>query len=388
MKKIIIVFMWIVTILVSCKKETGNNEEFVKPEARKIPTCGMEEAMASLSPEMREAMLKSVIRTEVQANELLLFLDFDGAVIRKGNANAMGIMSPIIRFSTANCPPPALTEQQKHDIVKLVKDDYSPFNIMVTTDQAIFDTYAPASYKQICIITTNPFVAGFPSNVGGVAPFAGLGTRLPFNPCFVFANGYGGDVSAVAAVISHEVAHTMGLGHQHRFNEECGYIAEYHPGFGTGAVSFVPIMGLSDLRRITNWWAQSCYSPVFGQVQHDFALLNSQVVVREDDFPNSPSANSTHSSGEINGILEQAGDADFILINFRNPGPVTITSENIDLKVSVYNLGGHLLSEHNDPNDTHVTIPSTNGKRYLKIEAVSNANVSSQFLTGQYKVTF
>ena len=126
----------------------------------------------------------------------------------------------------------------------------------------------------------------------------------------------------------------------------------------------------------------------FNVPQNDFVFLNNQVELRQDDFPNSPTGNNINMAPEISGILEQAGDVDFIRINFGNPGPVTITSENIDIKASLYLPNGQLIAEYENPDDTHVIIPSANGMRYLKIEAVSNANMSSQFMTGMYKITY
>ncbi len=387
MKKLTVLSAILLLIGISCKKDAREVINNLKePETQTKPVCGMEEAMARLSPEMRGAMQREAIQD--QAAELLLFLDFDGAAIRRGFPNPTGSVSAIIGVFQANCPPPSLTDQQKQEIIELVKDDFSPFNIVVTTDQAIFDAYLPFRNKQICIITSTPAVAGFPSGIGGISPFTFLGNRLPYDPCFAFANLYGGNVKAIAAVISHEVGHTIGLGHQHLFNDECGFVREYHPGFGTGLLSFAPIMGDAGFNRIDNWYAQSCHSPTFGQPQDDFELLNSQVVLKADDFPNSPEGNNTVDSGPIAGILEAQNDADYILINFKNPGPVTITSNNIDIKASLYNPGGHLVEEYNDPADISVTIPSANGKKYLKIEGAGNVNMASRFMTGKYTVSF
>jgi hypothetical protein len=67
---------------------------------------------------------------------------------------------------------------------------------------------------------------------------------------------------------------------------------------------------------------------------------------------------------------------------------VYATSENIDIKVSVYSPGGHLFSEHNDLGDTGIIIPRIKGVCYLKIEAASNENMLARFMTGEYEVTY
>ena len=383
MKKSVMTSWIAVILLTACQKRveippTKNTSQ----EKQQPSRCGMKEAMANLSPEIRSALASKGEATTFQAAELLLFLDFDGAFVRPGFPNPTGSVSSIVT-GVRYCPQPSLTQAQIIEIIELVKDDYSPFKIQVTTDQAVFDAYTPTRNKELCIITTVPSVIGMPSGVGGVAPWYGPGIRAPYDPSFVFANLYGGNLRDIALTVSQEVAHTFGLDHQHYYNEEdCHFIFEYHPGFGTGPLSFAPIMGGGFNKRISNWYGQSC------EVQNDFVFLNNQVELKPDDFPDSPTGNTSINANEINGVLEQTGDMDFMRINFRNPGPVTISSENIDIKVSLYTMGGHLLAEYDDPDDTNVTIPSANGMRYLKIEAVSNANMSSQFMTGQYKVFY
>lgn len=388
MKKLLLLIGLVVLLTTACKKQTEEVNNLTKVEQQR-PVCGMEEAMAGISAEMRQAMINESVKAESQAAELLLFLDFDGAVVFPGFPSPAGNRSPLLS-GTRNCPAPSLSAAQIEEVIELVKDDFSPFKIVVTTDQSVFNTY-PAANKQICIITTFPTVIGMANGISGVAYWAGLGYRLPFNPSFVFANIFGGDLAEIAFTISHEAAHTMGLGHQSLYNSNCGLINEYHPGFGNGTLGFGPIMGNGG-KRISNWFDQPCINPNSGGgPQNDFALLNSQVSVKEDDFPNAAGNPDSHQmvvGGLVEGILEEAGDADYILVNFRSPGPVTITSENIDLKVSLFNPGGQLISEHNNPDDTHVTIPSVRGLTFLKVEAVSNANMSSQFMTGKYKVSY
>jgi hypothetical protein len=279
-----------------------------------------------------------------------------------------------------------LTQAQKDEIARLVRDDFSPFNIRVTTDAAEFAAY-PRSNKEMCLITTIPQVIGQPSGVAGVSPFIGLGLRLPGDFAFAFSSAIGNTPTDVAAVVSHESSHLLGLGHQHRFGDSCNFLAEYHPGFGSGPLAFDPLMGEAFTDGINNWFAQSCPDPFFGLPQNDYDFINNQVEVRPDDFPDAAGGN-THPAGAFDGILERGGDVDFIRISFKKPGSVTIASDNIDLKVTLLTSGGHVVDEFNDPGSRDVTIPSAGGMRYLKIEAASNDNMSAQFMTGTYRVSF
>ena len=341
-------------------------------------TCGTEQAMAKMPREFKDAAEASA--TAFRANELMLYINFNpnGSVVQPGFGNADTLRSSIVT-GTRFCPPPSLTQAQKDEIVRLVSDDFSPFNIRVTSDPAEFAVY-PRPFREMCLITTVPSTIGQPSGVAGVSPFIGIGLRLPNDFAFAFSGLVGNDPGDVAAVVSQESAHLLGLGHQHLFGDSCGFLAEYHPGFGSGPLAFSPLMGEAFTSGINNWFAQSCG-------QNDYDLINSQVDIRVDDFVDT-AGKSGASGGELTGVLESAGDVDFIRINFKKPGPVTVSSDNIDLKVTLLNPGGHVIEEFNDPDSRDVTIPSANGMRYLKIEAASNVNMSAQFMTGTYRVSF
>lgn len=345
-------------------------------------SCGMEQAMERMPQSLKEAAEASA--TTFRSSELLLYINFnpDGTTVRPGFGSADNLTSSIVR-STSFCPPPSLTQAEKDEILRLVSDDFSPFNIRVTADAAEFAAYSRPN-REMCLITTVPQVIGMPSGVAGVSPFSGVGNRLPNNFAFAFSATAGNDPGDVAAIVSHESAHLLGLGHQHQFGETCNFIYEYHFGFGSGPLAFGPLMGDGFTTGINNWFAQACRGPFFPP-QNDYSLINDQVEVRADDFPND-AGGATIPSESFDGRLESGGDVDFIRINFRNPGPVTISSDNIDLKVTLLTPGGRVIGEFNDPDTRDVTIPSANGMRYLKIEAASNENMSSQFMTGIYRV--
>lgn len=361
------------TAVVSAQKEA--------PPAH--PICGTDQAMEKIPHAARQDMIAS--SSVFRASELLLYLNFNGGMLRPGFGNAENLTSELVSRPTG-CPAPFLTQAQKDEIVRLVSDDFSPFNIRVTTDATMFFAY-PRNNKEMLIVTTSPQVIGQPFGVAGVSPFAGIGFRLPNNIAFAFSSVVGNNPSDVAAVISHESAHLLGLGHQHLYSDSCNFLTEYHPGFGSGPLSFAPLMGEGFSRGVNNWFAQSCTDPFFGVAQNDYELINSQVEIRADDFPDTPDG-STIAAERVNGVLERAGDVDFLRINFKGRGAATITSNNIDLKVTVLTPGRHVVEEFNDPESTGVTIPLVMGMRYLKVQAASNENMSSQFMTGTYRVTY
>lgn len=348
--------------------------------------CATDVSSASLYFSILDKQKSRTESADLRAGELLLFLDLDGAFVTRGNPNSSGTSSPIISRS-AICPPPNLTAEKKARIVELVRDDFSPFNIRVTTDQFEFDNY-PSSNKQICILTTRPGVVGFDNQTAGVSPFAGLHFRMSSNPSFVFADALGNRVEDVAAVISHESGHGLGLGHQHGYDSACNIRGEYHLGFGSGPLAFLPTMGSGIGVGVSNWFAQPCLEPIFGEAQNDYDLINEQVSVRADDYPDVPGHSLIKEQGIVSGVLERGGDIDYLRLNFRRGGPVTVTSDNIDLKVTLLNAAGVVLAEFNDPDTTSVSIPNAVGVNYLKVEAAGNENMAAQFMTGTYRVNF
>lgn len=348
------------------------------------PVCGTERVMARMPAKQRGDLVASSVAS--RAAELMIYLHFDGGPVFGGFENAGSFRSSMITF-TRNAPPAPLTEAQRAEVARLVADDYSPFNIRVTTDIAEFQAY-PSGQREMVIVTTNPGVMGFSNSTGGVSPWVGPGFRLPNSISFVFASLYGGDLEGVASTASHESGHQLGLDHQHRFSSTCGFVAEYNSGFGSGPLAFSPLMGSGLAGGIGNWFAQMCRGPYdYSRAQDDYAMISDQVEVRADDYPDAPS-NGGPTRGPVAGVLERGGDVDYIKINFQNPGPVTVASTNIDLKVSLLSPNGRLIETYNDPAGTGVTLPEAVGVKYLRIEGESNANMSSQFMTGTYIVTY
>jgi hypothetical protein len=374
MKKKCFLFFGIFVLLANIAVRAQVNNGAIRP------TCGTLTRQKNIVPPFDRPDPMALM----QAPEILLYIRFDATQVLPGFDNAATFRSSIIS-SPVFLPAANLFPQQRDEIASLVQDDFSPFNVRVTTDFNEFLAY-PAAFREMAVVTTSPTLAGQNSDVGGVAPFSG--SRVPNAISFIFSATLGNVPATVAGTISHEIGHLFGLEHQSLFGPSCQFLSEYHPGFGTGRLGFNPIMGSGIGDGIYNWFAQACPTSISGIPQNDYVKINSSVSIRPDDFPNllQPGMPAMNIN-EITGVLEQAGDVDIMLINFRSPGKVTVTSNNIDLKVTVLTPGGQVMGVFNDPADRNVVIPSVPGARFLRIEGESNINMSSQFMTGTYHVS-
>ncbi|RYD91630.1 MAG: hypothetical protein EOP50_13980, partial [Sphingobacteriales bacterium] len=159
-----------------------------------------------------------------------LLLDFDGYDMPAGNYWNMGqaISAAASGMSSADM----LVAWQ------IVSEDFYPFNLNVTTSEAVFATY-PQNKRSRCVVTpTNYF---FP-NCAGIA-FTGSFTFQNEAPCWIFTSGTGLTGKRVGEASSHELGHTLGLSHDGAAG------TDYYFGHGNWA----SIMGNSLSKPVTQW---------------------------------------------------------------------------------------------------------------------------------------
>ena len=129
-----------------------------------------------------------------------------------------------------------------------VKEDYWPFNIDVTTDVNRYNN-APVGRRMRRIIT--PTCACYANcGYGGVAYLrsfaqAGHGGFSSTIPCWVFNSG----ASYIAEAASHELGHTLGLGHTP--DPDAIMFASVHNDGRGAAIKQDDLDGIAELYRIT-----------------------------------------------------------------------------------------------------------------------------------------
>ncbi len=174
----------------------------------------------------------------------VIFLDFDGHFVNSPYWNG-----GIPFYAT----PSGLSAVEINNIVDSVRKDFSQFaSIAVTTDSNVYNVASIVRRQRVIITENFEFYCGPTACAGGVAFIESIKWGLEV-PCFVFSKALSYRQKNIFEATSHEVGHTIGLYHQSLYNDACGFISEYNPGFGTGSTSRAPIMGNS-YSRIGYWW--------------------------------------------------------------------------------------------------------------------------------------
>lgn len=171
----------------------------------------------------------------------VLYLDFGGENV-SGTAwnNSLGrSLIPAVAFST-DSDYSTLSDAEQLAIKRIwqrVAEDYSPFDIDVTTERpAVFGTRTAHA-----LITRNTDANGAAnpsSTAGGVAyvNVFGASSFANYRPAWVYCNNLNNDESFIAEAAAHELGHNLGLSHDGTAT------SAYYGGHGSGDTSWGPLM--------------------------------------------------------------------------------------------------------------------------------------------------
>lgn len=390
MKKIILTLSAAAFLLASCSKTDlsstmSTNNNTVAAKSAKPESCSFGQTQFNLTKRanvMDGVPLKAPRGGSGSgggSTSGVILLDFDGQYVTNTSWNFNGPLT---------LAPANLTSAQISSIFNRVSYDYAPFNIIVTTDEAVY-TAAPAA-KRIRVILTESYE--WYGQAGGTS-FLNSFTWGDNTPCFVFTSLLAYNEKYIGEAAAHEAGHTLGLRHQSYYSGTTQTNA-YNYGAGTGEVSWAPIMGCGYSKNLSVWHNGAC-DQGYNVYQDDIAIIAAVVGLKTDDFSNTTSGAATLTTA-LNGTINNNTDVDFFSVNLSAAKTLNVVPFNVgaandgadeDLVIKVYNSRGQLQFTANDPATLSASTVLNAGQYYIAITTEANANAGTYGMLGQYTIS-
>ncbi|MEO6613659.1 MAG: hypothetical protein ABIT05_12790 [Chitinophagaceae bacterium] len=383
--------LWIlslIALLAGCSKESSAPEVVKDTAVNKPEVCEFGASGFNLSKRAPVEVVKEKRPTgggggatppPPPANASVILLDFDGQLVSGTSWNA-GV--------AFNCLPANLASSAIAQIVDRVTNDYSPFNIVVTTDETVYN--AAVSTRRMRVIFTESWE--WFGQAGGTS-FLNSFTWGNNTPCFVFSSLLGYNEKQIAEAASHEAGHTFGLRHQATYNGTT-LVSEYNYGGGAGEMSWAPIMGCGYYKNLTTWHngPNSISSTSF---QNDVAVIGAITGLKNDDYSNTSSGAQALSSS-LTGTINSTTDTDFFTINLAAPKTLSLVpfnvgglneGANLDMVAKIYNSQGQLINTVEDPTTLNAISLVNTGQYYIAVSVTPNPNAGIYGMLANYKIS-
>lgn len=383
MKKILILIGVFVITLTSCKKEAKLSPTLGQgPKPDFIELSAVDEAVHIANGKRLSQAL---------SGDSVILLDFDGETVSGTSWNVNG---PIYAQPSLMAP----SDQQL--VVDQVKERYSTYNVIVTTDSALY--WAATSNRRMrCIITPTSSWYG---SAGGVA-FVHSFIWGDNTPCWVFDALLNENVHNVAVSAAHEVGHTLGLRHQAVYDANCILVSQYRGTTGTGVTSWAPTMGVAYSASLWTFTigvdVTNCTNMVneYDTLNRTYNNTGTQLSNRPDVVVNSlPTDIVLYNGGQYNGSLEYPSDVDFFQVgphaNVYGIHVTVATYGTTDIAVDVYDNRGNLRQTIDPGGNPDVPRWPSGGiiagwaPQWVAVRNTSNnSNVPAGSFRGSYKLT-
>ncbi|MCU0428382.1 MAG: PA14 domain-containing protein [Cytophagaceae bacterium] len=299
----------------------------------------------------------------------VIYLDFDGQVV-SGTYWNVG--------QAINALPSNFDENGIREIYRLVAEDYRPFNVNVTTSEAVY-LAAPANLRTRCIFTPTYF-----NDMSGILGVARLNSFISGveTPCWVFT----GNVKHAGESASHEVGHTLGLEHDRTLNSSTNVYFD-----GTGHEGWAPIMG-SSINATLGQWSKGEYAQA-NNSEDDLAIMTGpgKLTYRTDGDRNTLStarALVLETNGQLlasknSGIITQASDVDYFSFTIPAEGAnlniivnPAASNPNLDVLFRILNTAGTpvVFSNPNFSLSANIITSLSAGTYYLEIDGTGKNN--------------
>lgn len=301
-----------------------------------------------------------------------IYLDFDGETVSGTTWNTDFNAGADIVVT-----PEAYSPADIERIANIVAEDFRGFNVTVTTDRSVFDSY-PAGTRHMNIVTPDQDWCeddiGFP--IGGIAY---LGSFNDEEPSWTFNPG----VNAASMTVSHEVGHTLSLTH------DGNSVDEYQSAIG----NWGPIMGAPFGASVVQW-SQGEYEDA-NNPQDDIAAIEGYLGFIADDYGSStfaatPLPTDSEGAAAFSGVISSEQDLDVFEFQV-SAGTVDISitpagdeeTHNFKARGRILDENGGVIADINDLGTTSAIISESLsfGTYFLEISAGSNGT----WATGGYE---
>ena len=348
-----------------------------------------------LEPRLNMALDVPALSSLPGANHTI-YLDFNGHVTSGTFWNSGAtINSPAYSSDsdTANFSPSEL--QVIQNTFKRVSEDFAPFQVNVTTVAPSIEDLRKTSGTDtrwgIRVVITKD--VAFACGCGGIAYIDSFNWSSD-TPVFVFNTSEIG----VSEAVSHEVGHALGLAH-----DGTASVSYYQGhGLGTDSTYWSPLMGVGYYTNVSQWDKgeytgsnNANSSANYGKGPDDLAIITNYngFSYRADDHANTTTSATlltpVGNTLSAKGLISTTADVDYFRFN-TGAGNISISvspadvGANLDIRASLYNASGALISSSNPLQTLNANIAAnvTAGQYFLKVEGVGAGNPRAAVPTG------
>ncbi|MGZ0709910.1 reprolysin-like metallopeptidase [Coraliomargarita sp. W4R53] len=266
----------------------------------------------------------------------VIYCDFNGETVNEPDWSENEIVAL----------PSGLSDSEIALVMKIVAEDFAPFDVNVTNMRAVYDSTA-SNLRVMCVSTrTNTAAPG----AGGVAFVDSFVDDLV---CWNFNVATAEDA---AQTISHEVGHTLNLEHDGNAS------LEYYEGHSASNGQWAPIMGFASFAAMTQWNNGDYFGA--NEQQDDLLEITTHgLSYRIDDYGDTSASAYSLSHGlyanSIDGVIERNSDIDVFALTFTEYATIRISTSvedeitNLDARMRVYDHVGTLLIDYTSDTTNH-----------------------------------
>lgn len=264
-----------------------------------------------------------------------------------------------------------------------VAEDYSPFDIDVTTERPAAFTRRTAH----ALITSRTDANGvaMPYNTSGgiayVEAFNDPEFVTYYSPALIYFDNIGGTrADHIGEATAHELGHNLGLSHDGQTNG-----TEYYAGHDANtSLSWAPIMGAGYDKNITQWSKGEYY--LANNTEDDVAIIAAHTGYTTDEAGGTTGSATaltvTDNTVSASGVIGSSTDADVYsvtttggAVGFEVQGYVAPTQTHggdTDLKLELLDRDGNVLTSSNPAGSTDASVSAilAAGTYYVRISPV------------------